>query len=212
MRVMMDIDGVIRDLSVAWRKAYYEEFGNPLPVSATYYGLYDDMIAHSNGIITTKGEAKEWLYNEYSYYIFTSAPPIWDMHHVACNINLAFDLWLVTRQPNQKCLAYTYQWLLAHNLIPKSIVQTSQKWEVPADVYIDDSPDNIMDLLIHSPPESVVCIYDRPYNQEPLPGGGRFRYRSRKALRVFDGNEFWEICKDKNSALNDREDEYGYGT
>jgi hypothetical protein len=62
----------------------------------------------------------------------------------------------------------TLRWLADHDLPTGEIHITSEKQRVACDVYLDDSPHVVPDLVRHRP-EAMVCRFVRPWNS-PVEG------------------------------------------
>jgi hypothetical protein len=62
----------------------------------------------------------------------------------------------------------TFAWIAEHHIPTREVHLLRDKWKVPCDLYLDDSPHALPDLAKHRP-EATVCRYVRPWNQ-PVPG------------------------------------------
>lgn len=163
MRLGIDLDGVVADFNTGWITRYNEDFDTEIPVDAvtTWEGLHSlthfpDMRAfwrwasdHGEGSLFRHLEtyddalpALERLAREHQVVILTTKPG-WAVHD-------------------------TLAWIAEHRLPTREVHIIDEKWRVPCDVYLDDSPHQV--VAIHRErPEAVVCRFVRPWN-EPVPG------------------------------------------
>ena len=57
----------------------------------------------------------------------------------------------------------TFAWIADREIPTREVHITDTKWRVPCDVYLDDSPRQIVELHSNRP-EAVICRYVRPWN------------------------------------------------
>ena len=72
----------------------------------------------------------------------------------------------------------TFAWISDRRVPTRELHITEAKWRVPCDVYLDDSPKQVVELHINRP-EAIVCRFVRPWNKF-VPG----------TREVHDWNEF----------------------
>ena len=165
MRLGIDLDGVVADFNRGWMQLHAEEFGSV---------LHPDMVDTWDGLhrLGGFGDMDEfWTWagpKEHRRSIFRHLEPYptaveslrklrADGHHVV----------IVTTKPDW-AHTDTFRWL-ADNEIPTTEVHLSErKYEVDCDVYLDDAPYVLEQLLEHRP-EATICRFVRPWNR-PLPG------------------------------------------
>lgn len=71
----------------------------------------------------------------------------------------------VSHGQNAKAISSTAFWLDKHSIPYRDIMFVKNKADVYADVYIDDSPENIHNLKAKHP-DSLVIIFDTGYNKD----------------------------------------------
>ena len=58
----------------------------------------------------------------------------------------------------------TYAWIADKRLPTREVHITAQKWRVPCDVYVDDNPFQLHDI-VKNRREATVCRFVRPWNR-----------------------------------------------
>jgi hypothetical protein len=74
---------------------------------------------------------------------------------------------IVTTKP-EWAIHDTLAWLAEHRIPTREVHMIEQKWRVPCDVYLDDSPHQVKSIHHHRP-EAAMIRYVRPWN-DPVPG------------------------------------------
>lgn len=160
MRLGIDLDGVVADFNTGWVGRYNREFGASL--TSDMVDSWDAMgdITH----FETLAGFWSWAENGDDASIFRHLPPYPDavetLHRLSANhhiviISAKFD-WAVHD---------TFAWIADNRLPTREVHITYAKWRVPCDVYLDDSPHQINEL-VNKRPEAVVCRFVRPWNDE----------------------------------------------
>jgi hypothetical protein len=92
------------------------------------------------------------------------------------------DIVIITMKP-RFAVEDTHEWLAREGIPFKEVHILEEKWRVDCDVYLDDGPHVLADLVAHRP-DRVVCRYVRPWNH-PLPG----------VVDVADFDEFRDLVR-----------------
>lgn len=160
LRLGIDLDGVVADFNAGWMELHNTEFGGALtPDMVTSWdglhtvGGFDDMDAfwgwaRANGqrpsifrhldLLPGALDTLRALTAEGHRVVIVSTKPDWAVHETLC-------------------------WL-ADNAIPtREIHLTFTKHEVDCDVFLDDAPVVLPDLVEHRP-KALVCRFVRPWN------------------------------------------------
>ena len=80
---------------------------------------------------------------------------------------ICHDIVVLSMKPDWAA-ADTYSWIAEHHIPTREVHLLTNKWLVPCDIYLDDSPMAIPDIL-NKQPQAVVCRFVRPWN-EPVDG------------------------------------------
>lgn len=185
MRLGIDLDGVVADFNAGWMRVHADEFGSELhpDMVDTWDGLhaiggFDDMRAF-------------WSWaapKEHRPSIFRHLEPYPDAldslrrlrqqgHHIA----------IVTTKPHW-AHTDTLRWLADREIPTTEVHITDRKSTVDCDVYLDDGP-HVLDELVRHRPEATVCRFVRPWNR-PVEG----------TLDVTAWSDFVEIVTQRSSS------------
>lgn len=165
LRLGIDLDGVVADFNAGWMELHNAEFGGALtPDLVTSWdglhrlGGFDDMDAF-------------WAWargNEVRPSIFRHLSLL--PHALDTLRALAAEghrIVIVSTKPDW-AVHETLHWL-ADNAIPtREVHLTFTKHEVDCDVYLDDAPTVLPELVEHHP-DALVCRFVRPWNR-PVAG------------------------------------------
>jgi 5'(3')-deoxyribonucleotidase len=77
------------------------------------------------------------------------------------------DIVILTAKPDW-AVHDTFAWIAEHRIPTREIHITEDKWRVPCDVYLDDSPRQVRELRARRP-DALVCRFVRPWN-DPVQG------------------------------------------
>jgi 5'(3')-deoxyribonucleotidase len=180
VRLGIDLDGVVADFNGGWIAAYNAQFGGALttdlvvswdsPLDLTHF---EDMRAFWR-----------WARNHGGHSVFRHLEPYDGAVDTLRALNReGHDIVIVTAKPDW-AVHDTLEWLADHRIPTREIHVIEDKWEVDCDVYLDDSPHMVPDLVKHRA-DRVVCRFVRPWNE-----------RVDGALDVTDWAGFAELVHD----------------
>jgi 5'(3')-deoxyribonucleotidase len=181
----VDVDGVIRDWQSALRTAWNAETGQNIQADAQTWPL-KDTFRHETV------DVRELAFGKAAIQICREATPVAG----ACAVLRALyehgiRIHYITAQPRSGQRA-TVEWLLNHDFPMDGISFVStqmSKADVPADVYIDDGPPFLQQLIGAG---KDVLIYDHPYNRDVC-GGQRVADWSEVFAAVIFRYSMWSV-------------------
>lgn len=165
MRLGIDLDGVVADFNTGWMQLHAQEFGSDLHPDMVdswdclhRIGGFDDMRAF-------------WSWagpQEHRRSIFRHLEPYPTAVDSLRQLSSAgHRVVIVTTKPHW-AHTDTFRWL-ADNEIPTTEVHMSErKYEVDCDVYLDDAP-YVLEQLVEHRPAAAICRFVRPWNR-PIDG------------------------------------------
>lgn len=166
MRIKVDVDNVIRDMSKEMLVLYNHWFGTDM----TKKDIKDYDVDVSFPMFKTKGmDARDIFFNKLAERIYMDPKP---MKGAVNGLNKlkeqGHEIIIVSYQPSQKSKEFTLDWLRKNNIPYDAIVFTNKedKTIIPADYIIDDNP-----KFLDMDPGKKVCI-DWAYNR-----GRNYDYR-----------------------------------
>jgi 5'(3')-deoxyribonucleotidase len=175
MRLGIDMDGVMCDFNAGWMRIHAAEFGSE---------LVPEMVIGWNGLHELAGFADmaefwEWAKgNDDRPSIFRHLELFpGAAETMRALVDAGHRLVVLTAKPDW-AVPDTLRWLADHEIPTREVHFLENKWEVDCDVYIDDAPAVLEDLVRHRP-GAIVCRMRRPWNR-PING----------AVDVADWNEF----------------------
>jgi 5'(3')-deoxyribonucleotidase len=162
LRLGIDLDGVVADFNAGWTALHNAEFGGELTADMwdglNQLGGFDDMDAfwawargneHRPSIFRHLDllpgaiETLRRLDAEGHHVVIVSTKPDWAVHE-------------------------TLHWLADNEIPTREVHLTFAKHLVDCDIYLDDAPGVLPDLVEHHP-DALVCRFVRPWNQ-PVAG------------------------------------------
>jgi 5'(3')-deoxyribonucleotidase len=165
LRLGIDLDGVVADFNAGWTALHNAEFGGELTADMVtmwdglnQLGGFDDMDAfwawargneHRPSIFRHLDllpgaiETLRRLDAEGHHVVIVSTKPDWAVHE-------------------------TLHWLADNEIPTREVHLTFAKHLVDCDIYLDDAPGVLHDLVEHRP-DALVCRFVRPWNR-PVAG------------------------------------------
>lgn len=170
MRLGIDLDGVVADFDNGWMARYQQEFGtDPRTPEVVWDGL------HLNTHFGDMEAFWDWIHQR---EVFRNLDPIPGaveaLHKLAAD---GHDIVILTAKADRS-IPQTLHWLADVQLPTREIHFIYDKHRVACDVYLDDSPVVLPQLVSHHP-QALVCRMVAPWNK-PVPG----------AVDVADWSEF----------------------
>lgn len=163
MRLGIDLDGVVADFNTGWISLYNQEYGTDIPFDAVRSWDAIPSLTHFRHM----GEFWEWARDHGGHSLFRHLEPYPDAVETLQRLARRHHLVIVTTKPAW-AIPDTYSWIGEHRIPAKEVHITDDKWEVSCDVYLDDAPHVLEELVAHRP-RAVVCRYVRPWN-DPVDG------------------------------------------
>lgn len=165
LRLGIDLDGVVADFNAGWTKLHRDEFGSDVhPASVTTW----------DGLAELAGFADMALFWEWAKgnddrpSIFRHLDPYPDAIPMLRRFREeGHRIVIVTTKP-EWAVTDTFRWLADNDMPTTEVHISNRKYEVDCDIYLDDSPWVLRDLLEHRP-AATVCRFVRPWNR-PLDG------------------------------------------
>jgi 5'(3')-deoxyribonucleotidase len=164
MRLGIDLDGVVANFTKGWIDFYNREFGTDLTVeqAVSWDGVtsithFPDMGAFWKWSSKLDGRSLFW-------HLETFPGAVETLHQLD---EEGHDIVILTTKP-AFAVDDTYEWIEAKGIPTSEIHILEDKWLVDCDVYLDDGP-HVLDELVAHRPDRVVCRFVRPWNRS-LPG------------------------------------------
>lgn len=165
LRLGIDLDGVVADFNGGWTKLHNAEFGST--VTPDHVTMWDGL--HHLGGFDDMDAFWDWARgNEHRPSIFRHLELLPDaletLHALA---EEGHQIVIVSTKPDW-AIHETMHWLADHQIPTREVHLTFSKHLVDCDVYLDDAPGVLPDLVEHHP-DALVCRYVRPWN-DPIDG------------------------------------------
>ena len=163
LRLGIDLDGVVADFNRGWMSRYNAEFGTSLDPAdvAKWDGLAD--LTHFDHM----GQFWKWASGGEKPSIFRDLPLIAGAHDALEQLSAEHAVVIITAKPRW-AIHDTFAWLSDNKIPTREVHITSKKWEVECDVYVEDSPFQLPNLVEHRP-DATVIRFIRAWNQ-PVAG------------------------------------------
>jgi uncharacterized HAD superfamily protein len=160
MRLGIDLDGVVCDFNAGWMRLHMAEFGSKLK---------PEMVVGWNNLHELGGFADmpafwKWARaNEDRPSIFRHLEPYPEALETMCALrDQGHRIVILTAKPRW-AIPDTLRWIADHELPTEEIHIRYRKYRVDCDVYLDDSPIVLPDLVRHRP-GAAICRMIRPWN------------------------------------------------
>lgn len=160
MRIKIDIDNVIRDMSGQMVLVYNSVYKNKLKRRFTKSDIKDYDVNISFPLCENK--ARKFFFDTNAYAVYMSAKPMKDATNGLMKLReMGHEIILVSYQPTKESKDYTLKWLQKWNIPYDALVFTNKedKTIVNADYIIDDNP-----KFLDMDQAKKVCI-DWVYNR-----------------------------------------------
>lgn len=164
MRLGIDLDGVVADFNTGWITRYNSDFGADVAFDAVRAWDAIPSLTHFRHM----GEFWKWAQDHDGSSLF---------RHLETYPGAVDTLWRLAKDRHQIVILTTkppwaihdtFAWLAEHRIPSREVHILDRKWEVDCDVYLEDAPHNLDDLVANRP-DRVVGRFVRPWNH-PVPG------------------------------------------
>ena len=164
MRLGIDLDGVVANFVRGWMLRYNMDFGTNL--SEEQVDRWDAALDLTH--FTDLADFWRWAgASGHGPTVFRNLEPYPDAQKALDHLAACHDIVILSMKPDWAA-ADTFAWIAEHRIPTREVHLLRDKWLVPCDIYLDDSPIALPDLL-NKQPQAIVCRYVRPWN-EPLEG------------------------------------------
>jgi hypothetical protein len=169
MRIGIDIDGCVRDIHDKLIKVYKREMGVGRGNNGGHWcdppeKWYEYEISKHFSI--GKGIYDFW-FKTHVEEIYTKALSYPNLYEIKKLHEEGDDIIILTDQPNQATTIYTLEWILKHISYAKEIHFTPDKGKVKCDIYLDDAPHHIKNIVSHG---GDIVIMDHKWNENIYAG------------------------------------------
>ena len=162
MRLGIDLDGVVANFVGGWTALYSDEFGTAVdPLDVDHW----DAIPHLTHF-AHMGDFWRWASRLDGGSLFSHLEPYEGAVDALRALSRRHTIVIVTTKPDW-AVHDTFAWISRHRIPTREVHITDDKWRVPCDVYLDDGP-HVLEDLVARRPEAVVCRYVRPWNEHVL--------------------------------------------
>ncbi len=188
MRLGIDLDGVVADFNAGWMQLHAEEFGSEL-----HPNMVDSWnCLHRLGGFVDMRAFWSWAGpNDHRRSIFRHLTPYpTAVESLRTLAKSGHRIVIVTTKPHW-ARSDTFSWLADADLPTTEVHVIDHKYEVACDVYLDDAP-HVLEELVEHRPGATICRFVRPWN-EPVAG----------TLDVADWGRFIEIVTERSPERTD---------
>jgi 5'(3')-deoxyribonucleotidase len=159
LRIGVDMDGVLTDFNSGWMARYNADFGTALQASdvRSWEGLhglthFDDMAAFWT-----------WARGD-GHSVFRDLPAMPDAIDTVISIARRHRVVIVSAKFDW-AIPDSLAWLARHGVPAREVHFVWQKSNVPCDVYLEDAPHQLEELVV-ARPDAVVCRMVQPWNRD----------------------------------------------
>lgn len=163
MRLGIDLDGVVADFNNGWIERYNSEFGAVVSIDEVDAWGVIPALTHFRHM----GEFWRWASDMEGASLFRHLDPYPEALPALGRLSSRHHIVIITTKP-AFAIHDTFEWIAEHRLPTREVHVTPRKWEVECDVYLDDGPHNL-DELVQQRPSALICRYARPWNH-PIDG------------------------------------------
>lgn len=163
LRLGIDLDGVVANFNGGWMDRYNREFGTDLTPDLVrkWDGLAD--LTHFEHM----GQFWKWARGGDGPSIFRDLPLMEGAGDALNELAQSHHIVIVTAKPRW-AIHDTFAWLADNEIPTREVHVIANKWEVPCDVYAEDSPFQLPAIVEHRP-NARVFRFVRGWN-EPVAG------------------------------------------
>ncbi len=164
MRLGIDLDGVVADFNTGWITRYNAEFAADVAFDAVRSWDAIPSLTHFRHM----GEFWRGARDHDGPSLF---------RHLETYPAAVESLWALTRRRHAVVVLTTkpswaihdtFAWLAEHRIPTREVHIIDHKWQVDCDLYLEDAPHNLRNLVAHRPGK-IVVRYVRPWNR-PVAG------------------------------------------
>ena len=165
LRLGIDLDGVVADFNAGWTALHNAEFGGGL--TAEMVTMWDGL--HRLGGFDDMDGFWDWARgNEHRPSIFRHLDLLPGALDTLRRLDAdGHEIVIVSTKPDW-AIHETLHWLADNQLPTREVHLTFTKHEVDCDIYLDDAPHVLPELVRHRP-DALVCRFIRPWNR-PVEG------------------------------------------
>lgn len=163
MRLGIDLDGVVADFGGGWIRRYNLDFGTGIDPGTPHAWGGATELTH----FQTMHEFWEWIRDSQEGTIFRSLEPYEGALDALHRLAKRHQIVIVTTKPRW-AVHDTFAWIAEHRIPTREVHMTREKWLVDVDVYLDDAP-HVLSELVTRRRDALVCRYVRSWN-EPIEG------------------------------------------
>ena len=163
MRLGIDLDGVVADFNTGWISRYNEDFSADVAFDAvrSWHGI--PSLTHFRHM----GEFWHWARDHGGASLFRHLDTYPGAVDTLGRLSRDHAVVIITKKPRW-AVHDTFEWIAEHRVPTREVHITGEKWTIDCDIYLDDAPHMLEDLVARRP-EAVVCRFVRPWN-DPVPG------------------------------------------
>jgi 5'(3')-deoxyribonucleotidase len=179
VRLGIDLDGVVANFTKGWIDFYNRDFGTELTPDqvVTWDGVTE--ITHFEKM----SEFWRWSSDLDGRSLFWHLEPFPDALEALHRLDRdGHEIVILTMKPSF-AKDDTQAWIAGQGIPTKEVHILTDKWRIDCDVYLDDAP-HVLEDLVANRPDRLVCRYVRPWNR-PLSG----------AEDVADFDEFGDLLR-----------------
>lgn len=163
LRLGIDLDGVVANFNAGWMARYNGEFGTDLgPEMVDSWDAFADLTHFED-----KGQFWHWARGGNGPSIFRDLPLIDGAADGLAALAAENAIVIITAKPRW-AIHDTFAWLADKEIPTREVHITSKKYAVSCDVYVEDSPFQIPNIVDRRP-EAMVFRFVRAWN-EPVEG------------------------------------------